>query len=211
MANFFIEFRFHGYAQHYLKDLIKEVSRKFNVKGAIKERPVPHMALFYGATGIFDIKKVCLAVENAAGKYTLVPFRIHGFELRNGEQGKVIAASIFASPELKRLRKELSKELSKVCTPHHFDTQSDFWFHTTIAFKDIDKKCNKIRNYINEKEKLCINQHLIRITVLSKSHTIIGEYDLVMKKWLNRKEALNKILLQKTINKLRELQGLSPE
>ncbi len=205
MANFFIEFRFHGYAQRHLKELIREVSKKFNVKGATKERPVPHMALFYGALGIFDIKKVCNAVKKVAENYTLVPFKIEGFEIKNGEQGKVFAASIFASDKLKKLRKELSKELSRVCAAHRFDKQSDFWFHTTIAFKDIDEKCNKIRDYINKKEKLSINQHLVRITVLSKNRIIIGEYDLILKKWLSRREALDKRLFQKTINKLKGL------
>jgi len=209
MANFFIEFRFHGYAQRHLKKLIREVATKFKVKGAIKERPVPHMALFYGALGIFDIKKVCNVVKKVAENYTLVPFKIKGFEIKNGEQGKVLAASVFASSELKTLRKELSKELSRVCVTHRFDKQSDFWFHTTIAFKDIDKVSNRIRNYLKEKETLNINQHLVRITVLSKSRIIIGEYDLILKKWLNRREALDKRLFQKTISKLKGSLGFT--
>jgi 2'-5' RNA ligase len=207
MANFFIEFRFHGYAQNYLKELIFEVSREFKVRGAVKERPVPHMALFYGASGYFDIKKVCTVVEKVGKNYSLVPFKLDGFKWKNSEHGKVITTSIDASSELKKLRKELAKGLSKVCVAHQFDTQINFWFHTTIAFKDIDKKFEDIWEYVKKKEKPSINQQLLRITVLNENRIIIGEYDLILQRWLSRREALSKITWQKTINRLKELRG----
>jgi 2'-5' RNA ligase len=138
MSDFFIEFRFHGYAKRYLKGLVWDVARKFKVRGAIRERPVPHIALFYGVPGLVSIRKVLSAVEKVGRNYRLVPFRIEGFDWSNGEKGKVIAANIIVSPELKKLRQELAEELSKICDLHRFDTQPEFWFHSTIAFKDID-------------------------------------------------------------------------
>ena len=206
MANFFIEFRFHGYARDYMKDLIFNISHRFRVRGAVKERPVPHMALFYGAPGNFDIKKICASVQKVGSQYLLVPFKLDGFDWKNGEQGKVITVSIDASSQLKKLRKDLAKELSKVCIAHHFDTQMNFWFHTTIAFKDIDKKFKDIWEYVKSKEKPSIDQHLIRITVLSKNQTIIGEYDLILQRWLSRRESLSKIVWMRTIKSLKELQ-----
>jgi 2'-5' RNA ligase len=168
------------------------------------------MAL-YGGSGTANIKKVCAAVERIGKKYTLVPFKVDKFEWHNGEEGKVIAAGITASPELKNLRLELRRELSKIWAPHRFDTQPDFWFHTTIAFKDIDRKFDRIWHYINSKEKPHINQYLLRITVLNQKKRIEREYDLMFKRWLSRREALSKRLWRRTENRLRKLLGKPPE
>lgn len=208
ITHFFVEFRFHDYPKRYLKGLMHEVARKFRVRGA---RPVPHMALFYGSPGKTDIRKVCTMVERVGKKYTVVPFKVDKFEPCNGEEGKVIAAGITASPELKRLRLELAGELSKICTPHRFDTQPEFWFHAAIV-KGIDQQnFDRIWNYVNAKEKPLINQCLLRITVLNKNRKIMREYDLILKRWLNRWQALSWYWWRKTTNKLRELQGLPLE
>jgi calcineurin-like phosphoesterase family protein len=104
--------------------------------------------------------------------------------------------------------------VSKICTPHRFDTQPDFWFHSTIAFKDIDREFDRIWRYLDKKERASINQHLVRITVLNKNCKIIGEYDLILKRWLHRWQVIPPYgwyWWRKTINKLRELEGLSPK
>jgi len=210
VTDFYIGFRFHGYPKRYLKGLIHEVSRKFRVKRAIKERPVPHMTL-YGDSQTTNMSKVFDAIERVGKRYTLVPFAVKDFDWRHGREGKVIAASIVASPELKNLREELARELSKISTPGPWDTMADFWFHTTIAFKDIDDQFNQIWHYLMKKEVPHINQHLLRITVLNKDRKILREYDLMLKRWLDRRQALSGYWRKKTINKLRELQGLPPE
>jgi len=51
----------------------------------------------------------------------------------------------------------------------------------------------------------------LRITVLGARGRIVCEYDLVLKRLLNRREALSKYWWRKTINRLRELRGLPPE
>lgn len=209
--NFFIEFRFHDHPKRYLKWLMHEIARRYRVSGAIQSRPVPHMTLFYGESGMVDIRKVRVAIEGVAKRYTIVPFEINKFDWRDGEEGKVIVAGITTSPELKRLRFELKGELSKIYIPHRFDTQSDFWFHSVIAFKDIDRKFDQIWRYLNTIETPHISQHLARITVLNRRRRIECEYDLVLKRWLTRREALDRGLYQKTVNKLRELLGKPPK
>lgn len=207
VPDFFIEFRFHGYAKRHLKKLVYEVARRFRVKGGIRYRPMPHMALFYGSSERVDIREVCAAVEKTGKQFELVPFTVDGFDWSHGEDGRVIAARIAASPELKELRLDLLGELSKICSPHRFDTQPDFWFHTTIAFKDIDQKFQQIWDYLSKKEKPYIRQHLIRITVLNGERKIEREYDLVLKRWLNRRQALSRGVYRKTVSRLSELTG----
>jgi 2'-5' RNA ligase len=210
LINFFIEFRFHGYPKQYLKDLIREVFRKFKVKGAIKKRAVPHMTL-YGPSQTTDIYKVFAAIEKIGKRYTFVPFKVGGFGCFNGREGKVIHAGITASPELEKLRQELAKELSKISTPRPWDTLPDYRFHTTIAFKDIDHKFNQIWHYLKAKGEPDINQYLLRITVLDRDRKILREYDLMLKRWLNRQQALSGDWWWRTVNKSRELQGLPSE
>jgi 2'-5' RNA ligase len=167
----------------------------------------------YGSFQTAEFRDVFSRIEGVSKRYTLVPFTINGFDSK-GKNGKVIAASIIASPELKNLRRELAEELNKIIRREYrqpWDNEGDYWFHTTIAMKDIDRQYGAIWHYINRKEKPHINQHLVRITILGKGRKIIREYDLILKRWLNRREALSRRLYRETVNKLMELQGLPPE
>lgn len=58
-----------------------------------------------------------------------------------------------------------------------------------------------------EEEDPYVSQHLLRITILVKGR-IRSEYDLVLKRLLNRREARSRALWRVTISKFRELQGL---
>ena len=213
MRYFFIEFRFHRYPKDYLKSLIGEVARRFKVRGALRYRSVPHMSL-YGPFQTTDFHDVFSRIEKTAKKYTLIPFAVNGFDRHDGKNGKVIAAGITTSPELKRLRRELAEELNKIVKIENrqpWDNEGEYWFHTTIAMQDIDRKFEDIWRYLNKKEKPHINQHLVRITVLNRRRIIEREYDLILKRWLSRREALSRYLWRKTVDRLREIQGLSPE
>jgi hypothetical protein len=210
---FYIEFRFHHHPKEYLKGLIIDIANKFRVRGALKYRPVPHMTL-YGPSQTKLLDNVFSKIEKVAKKYTLVPFKISDYDWHDGKNGKVIACLISASIELKNLRNELAKELNKIVKRDDrqpWDEKGNYWFHSAIAMKDIDQKFGDIWYYVNKKDKPHINQHLVRITVLNKERKIELEYDLMFKRWLNRREALTKRLWLQTIDRLRELQGSSQE
>jgi 2'-5' RNA ligase len=206
MTGFFVEFRLHRYAKDYAKRLIWSVAKKFRVKGVIRKRVVPHIGL-YGEGKTDDIQKVVSAVERVGRKYTLVPFKIKGFGYFD-KPHKVIYLDISPSKELEELRWELSQELRKVSSCQSQDRHRKFKFHGTIAFKDIDNKFNRIWTYIKNKEEPDINQYLLRITVIGARRRIVCEYDLVLKKLLNREQALSRYWWRKTITRLEELQGL---
>lgn len=211
MANFLIEFRMQGYAKEYAKDIVYSVANKFRVKGVVGRKVVPHISL-YGPGKIDDIGKVVSAVKRVGRKYTLVPFKIRGFGYFD-KPHKVIYLDISPSKELEALRWELSQELRKVssCQSQDRHSSTKFKFHGTIAFKDVDNKFNRIWSYIKNREEPDINQYLLRITVIGARGRIVCEYDLVLKRLLNRREALSKFWWRETINRLRKLQGLPPE
>ncbi len=204
MAGFLVEFRLHGFARDYAEGLILDVAKKFSVKGVTRKRPVPHITL-YGPGDTRDMKRVISTVERVAKAYTLVPFKIRGFDCFDNAKNKVVYLDITASPELQRLRHELSKELQKVSTCRPFDKHTDFAFHSTIAFKDIDRKFDDIWNYIKQNETPNLNQHLLRITILSSKGRIVCEYDLVLKRMLSRKEALDRKVWGETIRRLKQI------
>lgn len=209
MANFLIEFRMHGYAKEYAKDVVYSVAKKFRVRGVTRKRVAPHVSL-YGPSRTEDIRKVISAVEKVGRQYALVPLKIKGFGFFD-KSPKVIYFDITPSQELEDLRWQLSQELRKISTCQPWDSQRNHSFHATIAFRDIDKKFNGIWTYLKNKEEPNISQYLLRITIVGKGRRIVCEYDLVLKRLLNRREALSKFWWRRTINRLRELQGLPPE
>lgn len=211
MAKFYIEFRLHRHAKTYAKRMIWSIAKKFRVKGVVRNRVVPHIGL-YGPGQTKDIRKIVTIIERVGQKYTLVPFSIKGFGYFD-ELRKVIYLDVRPSKELKKLRWELSQELRKVssCQSHDRHSMTKFAFHGTVAFKDIDSKFNQIWSYIKSREEPNIKQLLLRITVIGARSRIVCEYDLVLKKLLNRKQALSRYWWRKTFKRLCELQGLPQE
>lgn len=209
MVGFLVEFRMHGYAKEYAKEVVYSVAKKYKVRGVTRKRVVPHITL-YGPAKTDDIRKVISAVEKVGRQYTLVPFKIKGFDYFD-KIPKVVYFDIFPSQELEDLRWKLSQELNKVANGQSWDSGRKYSFHATIAFRDIDAKFTNIWSYLKNREEPNINQHLLRITVLGNSGKIVCEYDLVLKRSLNRRQALSRYWGRRTINRLRELQGLITE
>jgi len=72
VGHFFVEFRLHGYAKEYARDLIRGVARKFRVRGAAGTRAVPHVTL-YGPSetnGTVSVRRIVSEVERIGRKYT---------------------------------------------------------------------------------------------------------------------------------------------
>ncbi len=201
MVHYLIEFRFHGYAKKHAKSLIHEVARKFRVRGVIKNRAVPHITLFGPFTTRHEEKMVS-EVVNVGREFSLVPFIVKGFNYFDKEH-KVIYIDIDPSTKLRELRRELAQRLSKISDSQQWDNKEQFQFHSTVAFRDIDRKFLKIWEYIKEKEEPNIKQHLLRITIL-KGKRILYEYDLILKKLLNRRQALSRYWFNKTIKNYKD-------
>ncbi|MBM3156018.1 MAG: 2'-5' RNA ligase family protein [Chloroflexi bacterium] len=201
MAGYLIEYRFHGYAKTYSRNLMYDVAKKFRTRGVIgRGRAVPHMTL-YGPFSTKNERRMTSEIVQACRDYSLVPFRVEGF----GHFGKeVIYMRIRPSKELEDLRRDISERLLKLTnTRSEFDSKFNLSFHATIAFRDIERKFGKIWSYIDQKPGLNIKQHLLRVTVL-RGHRILYEYDLLQQRLLMRREALSKRSWGKTLELLKQ-------
>jgi len=201
MAGYLIEYRFHGYAKEYAKDLIYEISKKFNVRGATRNRAVPHVTLF-GPFSTRDEKQVVSSLVSALKSYENVPFMVKGFGYFDNPKGKVIYLDVKPSNRLQDLRRDIAQSLRRIANRANFDESYNFSFHATLAFKDIDKKFERIWGYLKQKELHSINQHLLRVTMI-KNQRILCEYDLMQRRLLTRRQALSKKEWRRTIELLR--------
>ena len=213
MTQYTIEFRLQGYAKKYAKRLIYEVSRKFRIKRVTRKKTYLHITLFGPFTTRYEEKMVS-EVINVAKKFTLVPFKVKGFNFFDNAANKVIYLDIEPSEELKQLRFELSNRLRKITNTKSSQDRKNknaFHFHAPISFKDIDKKFDQMQSYLTKiewnyhkkMEEPDINQYLLRINIL-KGGRLLCEYDILQKRRLNRIQALSKHIHKQTINMLKK-------
>jgi len=204
MTHYLIEFRFSGKARMYLKNLIYEISNKFDVTGSTRKKPVPHISLV-GPLLTKDERRLVREVFDVVKKYDPVKFSLDGF----GKFSKfyflnrVVYVNIEPSQELKEMRREISKRLEEFCKMQDHDYKDKFEFHATIAFKDINWKFGEIWKYLQKLEPPKIEQTLLRVTIV-KDQKILREYDLMLRRELNRLQALDKNMMRKTIDVLRQ-------
>lgn len=204
MVHYLIEFRFSGYGKKYAKSLIYEVARKFRVRGVTQKRAVPHISL-YGPFQTRNQRAMVSTVVRVAKKYSLIPFTIKGFNYFDNKTNKVIYLDVKPSNQLEKLRYELSKALRRTTTTKSVhDHKKKFYFHSTIAFKDIDKKFERIWGYLQSKEEPNIKQHLLRVTIL-KGKKILYEYDLIQGRLLNRRQARDRRTWKRTIEMFKDM------
>ena len=193
--NYLIEFRFSGYAKEAIMELKNNISRTF---GVTRRKIVPHITLV-GPLHTLDEEILVDAVIDVCKKYELVKFRLDGFD---NFENRVIYVRIKPSDELKKLRLELARELGKFCELSEFDKETHFTFHATLVMKDIQRKFNRIWEYLQSWEIPTAEQYVVRITILNEKRKILAEYDLLQRKILNRHEALDRKTFHKTIKKL---------
>jgi 2'-5' RNA ligase len=188
----------------YLKNLIYEVSEKFQVRGATRKKPIPHISLA-GPLFTKDERRLVREVFDVVKKYDMVGFSMDGF----GKFSKfyflnrVVYVNIRPSKELVQMRREISKKLEGFCKMQNHDYKDTFEFHATIAFKDINWKFGEIWKYLQKLEPPKIDQTLLRVTII-KDRKILHEYDLMLKRELNRLQALDRDTMRKTIMTLRQ-------
>lgn len=192
--DYLIEFRFSGFAKQSIKELKINITKKFGVS---KRKIVPHITLA-GTVSTNDEKRLVQEIVDVCKKYDLIKFKMDGVDNFRDE---VIFVKIEPSPELENLRLEIAERLYKFCKTTKFDRDEEFKFHATLVLKDIQKKFDRIWDYVQTWRIPEMEQYVLRITILKNSR-ILAEYDLILKKLLNRTESLDREIYQETLKKL---------
>jgi 2'-5' RNA ligase len=202
-TDYLLELRLSGSARKYVKDIVFNVARKFDVKGVTKNKVVPHVTIIGPLKTNYEQKLIHEIIETCK-KYDLMTIKFSGFtSFGNWLRGnRVLAIKIEQSSELELLRIELVAKLLGFCQLSKFDTRK--WKpHATIAFKDISKKFGQIKAYLENRSCPEIQHYVLRITLL-KNARILREYDFLQHRTLNRDEALNREIKKTTIKLLKE-------
>jgi 2'-5' RNA ligase len=190
-TNYLLEFRLSGSARKYVRDTAFDVARKFNVTGVTGTRVVPHITIIGPIKTDHEQRLVHEIIETCT-KYDLMTIKFRGFRsFGNWLFGhRVLGVKIEPSNELELLRSEIVERLSGFCQLSKFDTRT--WKpHTTIAFKDIDKKFGQIKAFLEKRTCPEIQHYVLRITLL-KNARILCEYDFLQRRTLNRLESLSR-------------------
>ena len=119
-------------------------------------------------------------------------------------ENRVIYVKIEPSEELEKLRLELVERLEKFCDLPEYDYEWPFIFHATLVLNDIQRKFDHIWEYLQTWEIPRMDQFVVRITILTERRRILAEYDILQRKILNRREALDRKIFHNTIKKLKE-------
>jgi calcineurin-like phosphoesterase family protein/2'-5' RNA ligase len=194
LSYYLIEFRFSGYAKEAIKELKENISRNYHVT---QRRIVPHITLV-GPIYTLDEKRLLEEIKNICKNYELVKFYLDGF---GKFENRVIYVRIKPSDELKQLRLELATKLAKFCNLSEHDYETNFKFHATLVLNDIQRKFDRIWNFLQSWKIPEMEQYVIRITII-KNYKILAEHDLLQRKTLDRSKSLDRKTYHKTIEKL---------
>jgi len=203
MAHYLIEFRFFGKAKAEMKSLIWEVNRRFHIRP--RYRPVPHISLV-GPFFTRDERRLLDDFKNICEKQSIMQFQVIGFD--TFEDNRVVYIDIEPDAKLDDFRWGLSQTLRVYCSLKPYDIERKFSFHATIAMKLPPRKFEKVKKYINKKPKPKFRHVLLRATLI-KNQKILCEYDFLLKKLLNRREAISREILSKTFDMLKKYLGIS--
>lgn len=170
-----------------------------------KDDKPPHVTLA-GELNTDDEKRLIKQVVNVCKKYSLVKFKLGGFD--NFEK-RVIHIKIKPSEELENLRLDLVKQLGPFCKLSKFDNNPVFTYHATLVMRDIERKFDRISEYLQSWKIPKMNQCALRVTILNEHRKILREYDLILERLLNRKQALDKRIFSKTMDKFNKIREAS--
>lgn len=194
-APYLIEIRTGGRVKERLREITYDVADRFDVRGAVDPRPVPHITLFgpYNTDAGLDAKRI---VQDTLSDYDIVPYRIDGFG--RFAETKVIYANVIPSPELRALRRELSRSLRPISYNYPpYDEQYFYDFHITIAFKDVTNEFEDIWTYVNDVYEIQFDTYATRVTGLRR-RDMMWEYDLLQDRELRPDEATSAESWQRT-------------
>jgi 2'-5' RNA ligase len=201
--HYLIEFRFFGKAKEDMKSLIWDVNKRFRIRP--KYRPVPHVSLVGPFSTRYE-RRLIKDFRNICEKQNIMQFQVVGFN--TFEDNRVVYIEVEPDTKMDYFRWKLSQTLHEYCILQPYDTERQFSFHATIAMKLPPKKFKQVKNYIYKKSKSRYKNILFRVTLI-KNQKILQEYDFILKKMLNRREAKSRTVLSRTFIEFIKIMGLN--
>lgn len=203
-APYLNEIRTGGELKSELRDIMHDVANRFNVRGAVRPRAVPHVTLF-GPYNTDQGPQVKRALQAVLSKYDIVPYRVSGFG--RFEDNNVIYANVEPSPELRSLRRDVFAQL-KPLTYNYRSWDSDYYYdyHITIAFKDVGRKFDDIWNYVTDRYDPEFEEYATRISSLRR-RDMMWEWDVPRGEELRPDEATSADSWEDTLWKLDRLRA----
>ncbi len=183
-VSFLVEFRLQGYAKKYARwasaRTLRE-ARKIGVKKLEQPRFVSHITLF-GSAETNNLRRVIAEVERIGRRYTLVPFKLGGFDKFQKPDANWLYLSVHPSSDLEQFRYELAQSLCRsermiYDTCKSWDHKSKYKFHSAIGKYDPrDKdKFEKLLDYAKTKCSLETFKQR-KASVVSRLLNIIKKY-----------------------------------
>jgi 2'-5' RNA ligase len=157
-----------------IQNIIYDVADRFGVRGAVRDRPVPHITLFgpYNTNNGYEAKD---RVQSVLDQYDVVPYRINDF---GHFDRHTIYVNVEPSDELRSLRRDVRDALLPITYNYRdYDTDEEYDFHITIAFKDIENQFDEIWEYVNKEYQFDRDVHALRVTAL-RHREMMWEWDL---------------------------------
>jgi calcineurin-like phosphoesterase family protein len=215
---------------------LKEITRRIGHEYHVRTEKVPHLTLYgpFSLKSNVHSKDLFQYLDSVLNNYSIIPFCIDGFEIKEGKRGWVLVYKIIPSDILRQLREEIIRSLPNITTPEN-DWDLDikgYWNHITVSNhlrqntaknilervqghnRSVDKSLLEGfieflfgKKTVEEIHPPFINQEILRVTVL-KNAMILGEYDLLTKNWLSRHEALNRFQWYNTLRQYRRINNL---
>jgi hypothetical protein len=190
-----------------------------------KTPKVPHLSLVYEFTPKINAYKIASIIQETAKSYRKLEFSYNGWDLKKGAGGYVFGFKIKPSSELRDFRYDLYHNLkpyiyeSSSARVFNSTSAQDFWFHASIAYHLDENTAKRINRFINGdnietgsitnffnifgKNKtrsrirpFNLDARVVRVPLL-RSGRIIYEYDIILNKILNRREALSRLFFEK--------------
>lgn len=157
--SFFIQFKLGGFAKQYakwVKKCINKEAKRLRMRKLKQPKFKPHISLF-GPAKTYNIREVISEVKRIGKKYTVVPFKLGGFDQFRNVDANWLLFSVYPSIELRQLRYELAQgllETDKLIhkTGQRFDRGFNYKFHSSLGVyspKDGDK-FTKLVEYARE-------------------------------------------------------------
>ncbi len=183
-TSFLIEFRVQGFAKRYAKWVnarIHREARRLRIRKLKERRFVSHITLF-GPSRTNNLRGVMAEVERTCRRYTLVPFKIGGFDKFQNPDANWLYLDIQPSPDLEQLRFELAQNLFRsermiYDTCQSFDHRSKCKFHSAIG-KYAPRDKDKFERLLDFAETKCnleaFRQH--KASIFSKLFNVIKRY-----------------------------------